>query len=312
MISARSAVHPVGAADVSVWMRKKSGWCILAASPSCLSMPSPSDILLANLPLVRRVIRSVCYGTMDADEIDEFTGFVQLRLIENDYSIIRAFKERSSFGTYLMTVVTRLLSDYRNHLWGKWHPSAEAKRQGMLAIEVERLIMRDRRLLEDALIVLLPKYPGTTKEMLEQIAASLPKRHRRKFVGLDETKDQPAVEESPAEVEQIQTGALISAVVRRFIERLPNEDQLLFYLRFECDMPVPQIARSLQQDQQVLYRLLRTHFAALRRELEKAGVKAADVASLIGSNDSLLDFALKTHDSGPSGDGNGGADEEDA
>ena len=274
-------------------------------------MPSPSDFLLANLPLVRRVIRSVCHDTMDADEIDEFTGFVQLRLIENDYAIIRAFKGRSGFGTYLTTVVTRLLSDYRNHLWGKWHSSAEAKRQGPLAIEVERLIMRDGRSPDDALPVLLPKFPGTTKETLEQIVESLPKRRRRKFVGLDETKE-PAREEPPAAVEQIQTGVLISRVVRAFIERLPREERLLFQLRFEGEMPVPQIAKSLKQDPQVLYRLLRTHLAGLRQELEKAGVHANDVASLIGSDDSLFDFDLKTPDKGPSSDGNGGADEEDA
>jgi hypothetical protein len=33
--------------------------------------------------------------------------------------------------------------DYRNRLWGKWRPSAEAKRLGPTAILIERLVARD-------------------------------------------------------------------------------------------------------------------------------------------------------------------------
>jgi hypothetical protein len=66
-------------------------------------------------------------------------------------------------------------------------------------------------------------------------------------------------------------------------------------------MTVPQIANSMRKDAQRLYRLLQTHFVTLRRKLEDAGVSAADVARLTGS-DSVLDFKHKTDGRRPSND----------
>lgn len=307
-------------------VRKEGGWCILAASLQTIegsephrrlatrsphpSMPSPSDILLEHLPLVERAIRSVCRGKMDRTQIEDFTGYVHVRLVENDYAIIRAFAGRSSFGTYLTSVVAHLLTDYRNHEWGKWHASTEAKNIGPMAEEFERLTVRDGRTMDDVLVILRTKFPAVTEKDLERIAARLPKRHRRKMVSLDE-RPEPQVQPDDGEaLSQNRTAALISQVVRAFIERLPKSDQLLFQLRFEAAMPVPQIAKALRQDAQALYRRLRVHFTALRKDLEKAGIRAEDVAKLIGSDDAILDFHLKSVDDCPSNDeGSGSAPE---
>ncbi|HSY50288.1 MAG TPA: sigma-70 family RNA polymerase sigma factor [Thermoanaerobaculia bacterium] len=274
-------------------------------------MQTPSDILLDHLAVIERIIGNLCRGAMDASQIEEFFGFVKLRLIENDYAIIRAFQGRSSFGTYLTTVVARLLNDYRNHEWGKWHDSAEAKRQGDLAVELERLIGRDKRSIDEALIILQQKYSGVTKVMIEQLAERFPIRYGRRMVGLDQ-RPEPSVEGTGDSLANRETAALISEVVSAFIEQLPKEDQLLFRLRFECDMTVPQIAISMRKDAQRLYRLLQTHFATLRRKLEDAGVSAADVARLTGS-DSVLDFKPKIGGRRPSNDEDpGGTPGEDA
>lgn len=308
-------------------MRKEFVWCILPAPvrtreaseswsaralrPTHQSMQTPSDILLDHLKVIERIIRSLCRGAMDASQMEEFFGFVKLRLVENDYAIVRAFQGRSSFGTYLTTVVARLLNDYRNHEWGKWHDSAEAKRQGDLAVDLERLIGRDKRSIDDALVILQRKYPGVTKAMIEQLAERFPKRHGRRRVGLDQ-RPEPSVADTGDSLANRETAALISEVVSAFIEQLPKEDQLLFQLRFECDMPVPQIANSMRKDAQRLYRLLQTHFGALRRKLEGAGVSAADVDRLTGS-DSVLDFKRKSGGRRPSNDEDpGGKPEEDA
>jgi RNA polymerase sigma factor (sigma-70 family) len=276
-------------------------------------MPPPSDILLEHLPLVERIIRKVCGGRMDASHIEEFSGFVRLRLIENDYAILRAFIGRSSIGTYLTTVVARLLNDYRNHEWGKWHASAEAKRQGNLGLDLERLIVRDARPLNEAFRILLPDYPGITKAELEELAARFPKRHRRRMVGLDQRPEPSVASGAHDVVSDAETGALISKVVCAFIDRLPGKDQLLLQFRFEGDMTVPEIAKSLGEDAQSLYRRLRLRFAELREELEKAGVSLADAAKLIGSDGAVLDFKLKNKGRRPSNeDDPGAAPEEDA
>jgi RNA polymerase sigma factor (sigma-70 family) len=308
-------------------MRKEVVWCILPAQvrtreasgfwsaralrPTHQSMTTPSDLLLDHLKLIERIIGNLCRGTMDASQMEEFFGFVQLRLIENEYSIIRAFQGRSSFGTYLTTVVARLLNDYRNHEWGKWHDSAEAKRQGDLAVELERLIGRDKRSIDEALVILQRKYSGVTKEMLEQLAERFPTRYGRRMVGLDQ-RPEPSVAGTGDALANRETAARASEVVSAFIAQLPKEDQLLFQLRFEGDMPVPQIANSLKQDAQRLYRRLQSHFGNLRGKLEDAGVSAADVARLMGS-DSVLDFKRKSGGRRPSKDEDpGGKPEEDA
>jgi RNA polymerase sigma factor (sigma-70 family) len=274
-------------------------------------LPKASDTLLEHLPLVERIITNVCRRRgMDAAQTEEFAAFVKLRLVENDYAIIRAFKERSSFGTYMTTVVSRLLNDYRNHEWGKWHDSAEAKRHGTLAIDLERCIVRDSRTLDEAYGALLPKYPNITRTVLEEIAARFPNRHRRKMLSLDEHPDKEIGTDPTDLVASAELAECISRVVNIFIRGLPKEDQRLLQLRFGSDMPVPQIGKVLHQDAQSLYRRLRTHMGGLRAALEAAGVSAHDVGRLIGCDAAIFDFRLKTGGGRPSNE-NGTAPEED-
>src|SRR5215212_4818774 len=114
-------------------------------------MPEASELFERNLPLIEQVIAMVCRRSgMTADDIEEFAQIAKLRLLENDYAAIRAFQGRSSFSTYIASVVMRILLDHRNHEWGKWRRSAEAERLGALAVDLERLLYRDGRTVEEA------------------------------------------------------------------------------------------------------------------------------------------------------------------
>lgn len=265
-------------------------------------MPKPSDTLLEQLPLIEQIIRAVCRGrSMDTDEIEEFEAFVKLRLIENDYAIIRKFEGRSSFGTFVTTVISRLLNDYRDREWGRWRNSAEAKRMGAVAKDLERLLVRDMRSLDEAFVELAARYPGTTRAALEDMAVRFRPRHRPKLSGL-EFCEGTAVAPAPVDFVHAETVSTISAVVSAFIARLPKEDQLIFQLRFEEDMPVPRIALALRLEMQAIYRRLRRHFADLRAALKEAGISEEDVDGLTGQDGALLDFHLKKDDPGPSND----------
>jgi RNA polymerase sigma factor (sigma-70 family) len=325
-----SAMPPVGPCILpfSSKSRFPDQWCILAqpnrrreafgnACPSAarvllpFMLPKPSDTLLEHLPLVERIVANVCRGRgMKSGEAEEFAAFVKLRLVENDYAIIRAFRERSSFGTYMTTVVSRLLNDHRNHQWGKWHDSAEAKRLGDLAIELERCVVRDSRTLDEAYNVLRQKYPDITRATLEEIAARFPHRHRRKMVSLEDHPGADASTEPDDSIASAELAGCISRVVNTFVRGLEREDQRLIQLRFGCDMPVPQIAKVLRQDAQALYRKLRTHMAGLRGALEEAGIAAHDVSRLIGRDEAIFDFRLKSGGVRPSNEA-GTAPEED-
>src|SRR5947207_3574948 len=138
-------------------------------------MPNPSDTLIEQLPLIEGIIRSICRARgLNAAETEEFSGFAKLKLVENDYAVIGKFKGRSAFGTYITTVLSRMLNDYLNHHWGKWRNSVVAKRMGALAMNLECLLVRDGRSFDEALVELAAQYPGVTHKKLAEIAARFP------------------------------------------------------------------------------------------------------------------------------------------
>ena len=263
-------------------------------------MSEPKEFLVENLPLVRQITAAICRRRgMAPDDIEDFICEVQLRLVSDNYAVIRSFRGWSSFATYLAAVVTRQLLDYRNRNWGKWHPSAEAERLGELALAVERALYRVHLTVDEALADLCVSYPDLTRNTLEDLRAKLPRRVRRKTVELDEAA---AVASSAADVDpaQAESATQISSVVTSFLDRLPKDDQLILKLRFDSDMTVVEISRALHIEQPILYRRLYKLFHALRAELERAGVSAHDVATLIGVDTAFLDFGLKNRDAGPS------------
>jgi len=259
-----------------------------------------SDLLIKELPLIERITGVICRRSgMNADAIEEFTAEVRLRFVRDDYAILREFRGRSRFSTYVAAVVRRMLIDYQRHHLGKWHDSAEAQRLGPIGIAVERALVRDGRMPQEALALLQAKHPGLTLEEVERIAELLPVKIRRRRVDIEEA-ELVANSGDADRVIRMDMAARISAVVCSFIDGLSGDDQLILRLRFDCAMTVAQIARSLNRDQQVLYRLMYKHFDALRAELTKVGVDAQSVEDLIGSDSTLLDFRLKNRSVRPS------------
>jgi len=288
-----------------------SGTTGLGAGAVCAGpapvMSEPDKVLLENLAEIEEIIASMGRRkSMDAATIEEFAAHVKLRLVSDDYAIIRAYQGRSSFATYMAAVVAHLLLDYRNHEWGKWHASAEAERLGAAAVELERYLHRDGRSLDEAFAELARKNSGICRAEVDALALRLPKRVRRRTVALDEALTVGTIDDHGT-VERARAGKTISAVVTANIAKLPDEDQLLLRLRFDSDMSVAQISRSLHLDQQVLYRRLRKLFGELRKALGRAGIAAGDVADLIGKDTVQLDFRLKNADPGPSEEEESGA-----
>ncbi|HWW61167.1 MAG TPA: sigma factor-like helix-turn-helix DNA-binding protein, partial [Thermoanaerobaculia bacterium] len=143
-----------------------------------------------------------------------------------------------------------------------------------------------------------------------EIAGRLPYRFRRRTVDLEEAQGVESAKR--ASVEEAQTARLVSTVVRRYIDGLPETERTILKLRFDADMSVAQISRSLRLDQQWLYRWFYKCFGELRVDLERAGVAASDVAEIIGIDLADLDFELKKRSTGPSNDGeSGGADRQE-
>jgi len=257
------------------------------------------SLLETNLDLIDRVIRFTSRRQrLDESDAEDFSSVVKLRLIENDYAVIRAFRGGSKFATFIIIVVNRMLLDYRIHQWGKWHASAEAKRLGNLAVELEQLLHRDGRTIDEVLPLLRAHHPDVTRESLEELAARLPERRaRRRMVDITEAESvaiDHATDDSVMATERKKVSEKLSVAMRDALARLPEHDRLILQLRFESRMTVAQIARSLKIEQKLLYRRIEKLLRDLRAELEQAGIDPRDIAGLIGSEGASLDFTLGT------------------
>ncbi|MCU1231611.1 MAG: polymerase sigma factor, sigma-70 family [Acidobacteria bacterium] len=256
----------------------------------------PERLLVEHLPEVERTIAFICrrHHLRDADA-EDFGQFVNLKLIEHDYAILRKFEGRSELRTFLSVVVHRLLLDFRNHLLGKWRPSAEAKRLGARAVALETLLHRDRRPMDEALQTMQSAGGDTTDEELHQLAARLPKRPiRPRDIAIEEMPTEPA-SESDAErgvidADRRQLADCVAAIVRKVIDTLPKEDRAILRMHFIEGMTVARIARALGVEQKPLYPRLLRHFAKIRRALDEASISQEDIEDLIGHTD--VDFGL--------------------
>jgi RNA polymerase sigma factor (sigma-70 family) len=254
---------------------------------------------LAQLPTIERAIRFICRrNAVAAADGEDFGSFVKLRLIENEYGILRKFEHRCPFGPFISVVVHRLLSDYRTHLWGKWHPSAEAKRMGELGVALETMLYRDGRTVDDAFPSLLARWPDVTRRQIDELAARLPRRQPKpRAVDLESADgeawlDEGSVERGALESQHIDASHRIGAVVREAMESMPEEDRIIFRLRFSSEMSVAEIARMLHVEQKPLYRRLQRCLRTFRMKLEKAGFSAADAEEIVRSGQGDFDFGF--------------------
>ena len=261
------------------------------------------------LGLIDRVVQFIARRHhLSASDAEEFTSTVHLKLIEKNFAILRKFEERSNLATYLTTVTERLYLDFCISRWGKWRPSAAARRKGVVAVELERLMARDGLTFTEAVGILHTNHRVTeTREELLAILESLPVRPVRKFAGEEELAvvaagggvDDVAFTEIDDKglVERVEQGLAVA------VGRLTAREQLLLKMHFVDDLPVAQIARALGEEPKPLYRRMLQIMSALKEELARQGIDQTLVARVIGHPGLVLGaiFAQQPDPSGETG-----------
>ncbi len=244
---------------------------------------------LADLEWIRQAMGALCrrYGMGSADG-EDFASWATMRIIADDYAVLRKFRGESSLRTYLVVVVAMLHREYRGRVWGRWRPSAAARRAGRVAVRLETLVHRDGYPLPQAIARL--RTAGETSlddRQLATLFASLPRR----VPGLQHAEPLPDVLPLVADPATADDGVMaeerdaerkaIGDALQRAVESLPPEDRVVVRMRFWEGVSVADIARALDVPQKPLYRRLERALVALRRALERSGVTRRETAACL-------------------------------
>ena len=249
------------------------------------------QLLIERLPMIKRQLGTVARQRhLSPDDADEFVAIALMRLVADDYSILRKFRGRCSLRAYLSVVFQRMCLDFRVAQWGKWRHSMASRRHGDVALLLERLTVRDGLTFEEACSVITINHGLTPeRDTLARLHASFCNRTRPRLVSENELAERPCMNASA-------DGGLVEAmkrdVLREAVERLgtalatltPHE-QLVLKLRFADGLRVAEIAQLLQMNQKGLYRHIERLLARLRRRIETPAIRGPEVLQTLGSVD---------------------------
>jgi RNA polymerase sigma factor (sigma-70 family) len=251
---------------------------------------NPEAFFLDNLPLLEQVISICCRRRrLSPPEEEDFASSVKLKLIAEDYAVLRAFQQRSTLRTYLTIVIQRLLIDACHEKLGKWRPSARAERLGPAAVALEKLIERDGWTADEAVKSLqgLPAI-NASPEDLRQLADRLRPRPRRKLEGEEAIAtlptNEPGPEERLLEREREKARVRVLTTLNRAMGKLPPRMRLALRLRMEQGLQTTEIAELLSVPAKRLYREIEASFKKLHHAILEEGLPPADIAlALCGS-----------------------------
>ncbi len=246
------------------------------------------QLFLSELALIERVISWACMRRcLHGADAEDFASTVKLRFIENDYEILGRFEGRSSLKTYLTAVVNHLYLDFQTQRYGKWRPSAEARRLGPVALRLESLLYRDGLTFDEACGVLQTDFRVTERrEALYELSLGVPRRSNRR--PRPDGDVEPPEPRGPSALEQAERQVMAEKTflaLRRALGRLPAPDRIMLRLLFEQGLSVADVARALGAEQKALYRRRDGLFKKLRRDLEAEGVQCGDAHELLSTLD---------------------------
>jgi len=242
--------------------------------------PDLERLFLDNLPLIDRMVASVCRrNRLTKEECEDFASVVHLKFIADGYDVLRKYSGKcASIRGYLNAVVNHAYQDHRNHVWGKWRPSTEARRLGPLAIRLDTMLHRDGLTLEEACALAAPE----DREEMQRLATLLVPRAKRRMEDVRELDQLPSGERSPEDelIDREREAVLegLQAALAEARSRLGSEDQLLLHLRLERPLSLVRIAKAFGWETRRMYRHWAKLIDNLRTQLEGRGFTHEQVA----------------------------------
>jgi RNA polymerase sigma factor (sigma-70 family) len=224
---------------------------------------------------------------LSAEEAEEFAAIVHLRLVSDEYAVLRKFGGRCALRTFLAVVIRRMCLDFRAAQWGKWRPSMRSRRGGEVAVLLERLTIRDGLTFDEACSVLQINHGLTPeRDSLAQLYACIEGNGRRRRAREVELDELPTLDYSPdgplIETEHERALTRAAAALGRALSAMDPSDRRILQLRYAERITVADIAATLGVNQKWVFRRLDRLSAMLRARLEADGLQAEMVLPAIG------------------------------
>lgn len=245
------------------------------------------EIYDANLDTVMEVIEFTARRRLlTADEKEDFSSYVHIKLMRNDCAILGKFKGDSTLRTYLVTTVKHLFLDFRIEKWGKWRHSAAAKRLGPVAQKLETLCYRDGFTFSQACQILRTNHKiEMSDEELSALFVQIPERVSRRFEGeekLESVQDSSKTgEDAVLKAERSEAQEGIEEILRNCLKELNTEDRLILRLRFEDGIKIVEIARVVGSEPKILYRRFERLYPPLKRCIESSGISSTKIKEVL-------------------------------
>ena len=220
------------------------------------------------------------------DQEQELYSLVMLKIVRDDYVALRKFEGRSSWGTYLVIITQRALLDERVSRWGRWRPSARARRLGPVATQLEQHINRDGWSPSEAIRHLQARGTQESIDELEHLAERIPQRPPRRWVPssphLDALTDGESADHRLEIAERRRAADKLQGALASALAELPPDERRLLDLRYGRGWTVQRIASSLHLEARPLYRRFKDILRRLRRRLEGAGINWSRIVPTLG------------------------------
>lgn len=242
-------------------------------------------LLEDHLDLIQRKLHQVSRRSgLPESEAEEFRSWALLKLVDDDSRILGRWEGRSSFSTFLTVVVVNLMRDYRTHLWGRWRPSAAARRRGEEAMILERLLVRDGLAVDEARERLREHGISLPEAEVARFAATHPVRQERRLVSEAELLHFPVdgrVEARVEERERERTATRLRDLLVPLFRSLQAEDRLLLKLYFLDGLSMAALAPVLGRSQRELFSMKERCLKKIRRSLEGGGLSSRQIRELV-------------------------------
>lgn len=258
----------------------------------------PRAWLETNVTLVTQIaVQAGRRHRLPPQDRQDLVSIFWTHLAKDDHRVLRQFRGPAGIATYLRTVIDRLVLDMRTSLWGKWRPSARARRLGPPAEAFERLVVRDGRPPDEARALLRDMMgPNVPADLIRTVA--VPRSPHRRLVSLDLAAGHRTTTADPfaalLDRHRERHGRVLGRHLQQTVGALPAEDQLLIRMRHGLGLKISQIAALLGADQKRLYRRFDTIHERLRSSLSAAGISARDVAEVTAGEVSCVPRVLET------------------